>query len=145
MSSVDKYDDYDTHEAAYDRVQREYADYLAFAKASEGEFRFPHCDQWVLHHPLDECLYCNRYASHLQLYRHDNGIAFTGRDPNLAAGERPCPATQLRPLDSINHWHGNIPWTSERQAESDAYWAEIRVLLAKMDAERDPSRKSRRA
>jgi len=65
---------------------------------------YPHCDSNVLHFPKF-CVYCDQYPEK-QAERIDKGINFTGQqDPNKA----PCPAETNRPLDTINHWYGNVP------------------------------------
>ena len=106
------------------RVELEYADYIAYSKDKRTDYIFPHCDSLVLHHPFDECEYCNRYASHLQLFRYEHGIAFTGHEPT--DGQRPCPATIIRPAASIYAWGGNMLMTAERRKALDAYWAAVR-------------------
>lgn len=66
--------------------------------------QFPHCDQRVLHAPL-ECTYCDLHPEWQQL-RQSWGIAFTGWEPSVEEHELPCPATYARG-ESLNAWHGN--------------------------------------
>ena len=67
--------------------------------------QFPHCDQSVLHAPL-ECQYCDRHRDWQQL-RIYWGIAFTGHPPQ--AGQVPCPSDYVRGLAGAHVWHGNTP------------------------------------
>lgn len=60
---------------------------------------FPHCDSLILHAP-GECKYCDMYPER-QKERMDNGVNFTGHGDD--------PATEVRPLDTINKWGGNVP------------------------------------
>lgn len=63
---------------------------------------YPHCDSRVLHAP-GECEYCDLYPE-MQAERVDAGVNFTGHDDR---GKAPCPATQVRSLETINRWPGN--------------------------------------
>lgn len=83
---------------------------------------FPHCDSRVLHHPFEQCRYCNMYPQQ-QLERFERKVAFTGR---WRQGLEMCPAEQERGLESINRWHGNIAFTPAIEAAEDAYWAKFR-------------------
>lgn len=60
---------------------------------------FPHCDPNVLHAP-GECVYCDMHPD-MQEARVAQGINFTGHGPD--------PATDVRPLEIINKWYGNVP------------------------------------
>lgn len=60
---------------------------------------YPHCDNLVLHAP-GECEYCDMYPDK-QAIRITQGINFTGHGDD--------PATEHRPLTTINQWYGNIP------------------------------------
>lgn len=69
------------------------------------EPRAVHCDPNVVH-PPGVCEMCDLYP-HFQHQRINAGINFTGeQDPN----KKPCPAELLRPLTTINKWHGNYPF-----------------------------------
>ncbi len=88
--------------------------------------QYPHCDSNVIHHPDDQCKYCNDRPD-LQIKRAFSGINFTGHyddDKEL------CPAERVRPLETIEKWHGNVAMTPEQQAIDDAYWAEFERQLA---------------
>lgn len=71
---------------------------------------FPHCDQRVLHAP-GECEFCDQHRDWQEL-RAAWGIAFTGYEPET--NELPDPATQMRSLDVINRWGGNVARPKER-------------------------------
>lgn len=75
----------------------------AMGIASVQSVRWPHCDALVLHAPSMDCEYCN--ASGLQGKRIAANMNFTGQnDPD----KLPDPATQVRPLEVINRWPGNV-------------------------------------
>lgn len=65
--------------------------------------QFPHCDPMVLHSP-GICTYCDKHKD-WQALRMAWGIAFT--DEPVTEDKMPCPATMLRPLQTINMWGGN--------------------------------------
>jgi hypothetical protein len=96
-----------------------------FESEEERKASFPHCDSRVLHHPLDNCEFCNLYPER-QLERFENKVAFTGR---WREGLERCPAEQERPLDIINRSHGNVAYTPEVQAQEEAHWAELRSAI----------------
>lgn len=84
---------------------------------------YPHCDSRVLHAP-GECEYCDRYAADLQAQRIDQRINFTGyEDPDLL----PDPATQARPVETINKWGGNVPVPEGAVTEPDWFGYEIPI------------------
>jgi hypothetical protein len=66
--------------------------------------KYPHCDARVLHAP-GECKYCDLYPDEQQK-RDLLGINFTG---HTDSNKLPCPATQARPIETINRWYGNVP------------------------------------
>lgn len=66
--------------------------------------RFPHCDQRILHAPM-ECEYCDKHPT-WQALRVAWGIAFTGYEPE--GDELPCPADHARG-DTHKLWRGNLP------------------------------------
>ncbi len=77
---------------------------LEFEKRSIPQF--PHCDAKVLHAP-NICEFCDRHPDWQEL-RILWGIAFTGENlPDLI----PCPSERDRPLNNINRWPGNRPYT----------------------------------
>lgn len=70
----------------------------------ENRFRYPHCDQNVLHAP-GECEYCDKLPE-VQQARERFGVNFTGHyDQHKVL----CPAERLRPETTINKWGGNRP------------------------------------
>lgn len=72
------------------------------AKATKEHLQFPHCDMGVLHAP-GRCEYCDRHPKWQKL-RVAWNVNFTGEsDPNKTT----CPATQRRPVASIEAWPGN--------------------------------------
>ena len=78
----------------------------------------PHCDQRILHHPLDNCVYCNEHPE-WQEARELWGIAFTGHAP--VGDQIACPADRMRPAGSPSdhrRWGGNKPTS----AEGDPSW-----------------------
>lgn len=63
-----------------------------------------HCDANVLHAPEDGCIYCNMHPD-LQQERITNRVNFTGHhNPEFST----CPSEEVRPLEKINLWHGNV-------------------------------------
>jgi hypothetical protein len=91
-----------------DLVEAAYADYLAAIK--HGPQGIPHCDELVLHAPGD-CVYCDKYPTRQQA-RLDMGILFTDEKGYAGPTARPCPATLLRPVETIERWYGNVPTTT---------------------------------
>lgn len=76
-----------------------------------------HCDDLVLHAPR-QCEYCDRHQS-WQVARIRLGIAFTGNAWNEKGTTlRPCPATLLRSVETIERWYGNVP-TTEKAIEDE--------------------------
>lgn len=68
----------------------------------------PHCDPNIVHAP-SVCAFCDECLE-AQVYRIHHGINFTGQyEPNRA----PCPAEQLRSLETIECWPGNRPTKKE--------------------------------
>lgn len=89
--------------------------------------QFPHCDSNVLHAP-GECKYCDMHPQE-QIQRAFSGINFTGHyddDKEL------CPAERVRPIDTIEKWHGNVPMTPEQEAIDDEYWADFERQLREL-------------
>lgn len=71
--------------------------------------QLPHCDMFVLHRQKT-CQYCDDVPE-LQQFRIDNGINFTNEnDPNL----KDCPSWEHRSQETIERWHGNIPFKDLR-------------------------------
>lgn len=101
----------DDYMERYRMVEQAYADYLIHLTAVQEQTQTcgPHCDSFVLHAP-GECEYCDRYPV-LQVARQRLNIAYTMHTP--VYGERPCPATLLRPVEKINRWGGNVPQGGE--------------------------------
>lgn len=99
--------DEDAWNATRERVQRDYADYLAVLneEAQARDVCGPHCDAYVLHKP-GVCAVCDAFPA-LQDFRKKHYIAFTGEPPQ--DNKRPCPATLFRPAETIHRWHGNRP------------------------------------
>lgn len=90
---------------------------------------YPHCDSRVLHAP-GECEYCDRYAADLQAQRIDQRINFTGyTDPDLL----PDPATQARPMETINRWGGNVAVPEGAETARDWAGYEIPADWEKID------------
>ncbi len=88
----------------------------------------PHCDDKILHAP-GECIYCDKYPKQ-QAKRIKQSINFTGHnDPNKSI----CPAEQVRPLDRIERWGGNIPMTKKMQKEEDIAWSKFFKELDEKD------------
>jgi hypothetical protein len=84
---------------------------------------YPHCDARVLHAP-GECEYCDEFASDLQEQRIDQRINFTGHDdPDLL----PDPATQARPVETINRWGGNVAVPKDAETVRDWFGYEVPV------------------
>lgn len=67
--------------------------------------QFPHCDQSVLHAPM-ECQFCDGHPDWQQL-RLLWGIAFTGHTPE--AEQVACPSDHRRGRGGAHVWHGNTP------------------------------------
>jgi hypothetical protein len=86
---------------------------------------YPHCDSNVLHAP-GECEYCDQHPD-LQIQRGFSGINFTGHYDDE---KELCPAERVRPLETIEKWHGNIAMTAEQQAIDEAYWADFERQLS---------------
>lgn len=78
-----------------------------------GDCFAPHCDQRVLHAPL-ECAYCDDYPA-WQHYRTLIGVAFTGHEP--AKGETPCPSDARRGTGQAHTWGGNRPTNARSPQE----------------------------
>lgn len=88
-------------------VERAYVDLLTAMNVKPGS-SMPHCDDLVLHAPR-QCEYCDRHQS-WQVARIRLGIAFTGNAWNEKGTTlRPCPATLLRSVETIERWYGNVP------------------------------------
>ena len=100
--------DQEAWKAMQAQVQRDYADYLALLEqeASRRNVCGPHCDAYALHKPGD-CQFCDGFPE-LQAFRREHHIAFTGEP--VQDNERPCPATMLRPTETIHRWYGNYPY-----------------------------------
>lgn len=84
---------------------------------------FPHCDDRVLH-KSKECIYCDMYPD-LQNQRIKEGINFTGHGDD--------PATDIRPLEKIYRWHGNIPMTKKLERQERKERAKFWKGLEKYD------------
>ena len=95
--------------------------------------KHPHCDSRVLHAP-GKCEFCDRYQDR-QNERIAQGINFTGEnDP----AKKPCPATEVRPLDMIERWPGNRPEPDERKEDTglnEKQKSELAALAANMHFE----------
>lgn len=91
-------------EAAYSRVQRDYADYLENLpeELKEGEAPHPHCDELICHRPLT-CWACDLYPNR-QALREEMKINFSDEDRE---GYRPCPSEMIRPCETVNLWPNN--------------------------------------
>lgn len=89
-------------------VEQAYADYMLVLREHQQRSNTcgPHCDMLMLHSP-SVCPVCDTYASDLQAARTRMNIAFSDQQPT--DGQRPCPATQLRPYEQISRWPGNRP------------------------------------
>jgi len=87
---------------------------------------YPHCDSNVLHAPK-ECVYCDEHPGD-QIFRALSGVNFTG---HYDEEKQLCPSERVRPLETIEKWHGNIAMTPQQQAIDDEYWAEFEQQLAR--------------
>ncbi len=76
---------------------------------------YPHCDMNVLHAP-GKCVFCDDYPA-AQNNRLVDGVNFTGDGPD--------PATEIRPLEVIEHWYGNVPKTQADLDADDKAWNEF--------------------
>jgi hypothetical protein len=104
--------DFTEYNKHYDAIKAEYADYMPLLEheANMRNVCGPHCDSFVLHSPDKGCEYCNNFPV-LQDARIKLKIAFTDKYPEM--DERPCPATRLRTVDSIDRWPGNRARTAD--------------------------------
>ncbi len=74
----------------------------------------PHCDQRILHSPENGCIYCNDLSREpLHQIRREMKLRYTGEskpeDWDTVGGWEPCPSEQIRELEKIEMWGGNVP------------------------------------
>lgn len=125
-----------------DEVEAQYRDYIEAMNlgslAHPTRAHMPHCDDLVLHAPT-VCAYCDGFPD-LQEARRTMRIAFTGSRPTIF--ERPCPATLLRSLETIERWHGNVSMNQDQIEEYQRRYDEA-LRQVREEFERDHNTQQR--
>ena len=93
----------------------------------------PHCDSLVLHDP-GLCKYCGmkKYVP-VQLERKRLGLNWTG---SVREDLEPCPAEQMRGLERLERWHGNVLVDDEEEEDLARELAElVKALTAHLSTQ----------